>query len=153
MLSDALRVVQPFLKRRRQTLRLDEPLTLPMLKADSTRLTQVLVNLLSNASKYSPMSATIDILADVRPGAVYVAIADRGQGIPEQQRDRVFRQFVRLDSEARSDYGAGLGLAVVKAIIEAHGGQVGVEAREGGGSVFWFTLPSEEIERHESVSG
>lgn len=145
VLSDALRLVQPFLNRRHQTLTLDQPLTLPSLNADITRLTQVLVNLLSNASKYSPMHSPIDLLIETRDDVLYLAVSDRGQGIPPEQRESIFRQFVRLSRETTSEYSTGLGLAVVKAIIEAHGGQVGVDARTDGGSIFWFTLPIKEI--------
>ncbi len=145
VLSDALRMVQPFLNRRHQTLTLDQPLTLPLLNADTTRLAQVLVNLLSNASKYSPMYSPIDLLIEAREDVLYLAVADRGQGIPPEQRESVFRQFVRLGNETSSEYSSGLGLAVVKAIIEAHDGQVGVDSRADGGSVFWFTLPIREV--------
>ncbi len=145
LLGEAVRLVQPFLNRRQQTLTLDEPLSMPVLKLDPTRLTQVLVNLLSNASKYSAMATPIDIQVEMREQSLYIAVLDRGQGIPESQREVIFKQFVRLGAESNADYGSGLGLAVVKAIIEAHSGQVGVDVREGGGSIFWFTLPVEEM--------
>lgn len=151
VLSDALRVVQPFLRRRHQTLSLDQPFVLPELQADATRLGQVLVNLLSNASKYSPMHSPIDVQIEVHENGLYVAVADRGQSIPPEQRENIFRQFVRLGSDTSSEYSSGLGLAVVKAIIEAHGGQVGVDTRAGGGSIFWFTLPFREGISYEST--
>lgn len=151
VLSDALRVVQPFLKRRHQTLLLEQPFVLPALQADATRMGQVLVNLLSNASKYSPMHSPIDLQLEVQENGLYVAVADRGQAIPAEQRENIFRQFVRLGRETSSEYSSGLGLAVVKAIVEAHGGQVGVDARAGGGSIFWFRLPVEEAVSHEST--
>lgn len=151
--SEALRLIQPFLKRRHQHIALDQPFVLPIISADATRLTQVLVNLLANASKYSPMNSTISITIDNRSSGLYVAIADQGQGIPEEQRESIFRQFVRLNREAKSDYSAGLGLAVVKAIIEAHSGQIGVDNRDGGGAIFWFTLPMEGDILYESSGG
>lgn len=144
ILSDALRLVQPFLTRRQQTLTLEQPFALPPLSADATRLTQVLMNLLSNASKYSPMHSPINLYIETRGDRLYFAVADRGRGVPNEQRESIFRQFVRLSGDSSSEYSSGLGLAVVKAIIEAHGGQVGVEARDGGGSLFWFTLPIKE---------
>ncbi|MCI0712173.1 MAG: ATP-binding protein, partial [Chloroflexi bacterium] len=149
--SEALRLIQPFLNRRHQHITLDQPFVLPTISADATRLTQVLVNLLANASKYSPMNSIIDITLDIRSNGLYVAIADRGQGIPEEQRESVFRQFVRLNREAKSDYSAGLGLAVVKAIVEAHSGQIGVDNRDGGGAIFWFMLPTEGDVLYESA--
>lgn len=143
VLSEAIRLTQPFLNRRQQKLTLEEPLTMPVLKLDSVRLIQVVVNLLSNASKYSPMASLINIRVEQQPKAICVTVEDEGEGIPEAQREHIFRQFVRLGREA-TDYGSGLGLAVVKAIVEAHGGQVGVTARQGNGSAFWFTLPVAE---------
>ncbi len=144
ILSDALRLVQPFLNRRQQPLTLEQPFALPTLTADATRLTQVLMNLLSNASKYSPMNSPIELRLETRGDVLYFAVADRGRGVPTEQRESIFRQFVRLSGETSSEYSSGLGLAVVKAIIEAHGGQVGVDTRDGGGSIFWFTLPLKE---------
>jgi signal transduction histidine kinase len=105
---------------------------------------QVLVNLLSNASKYGPDDAKIIVGATVSEGWVRVTVADRGPGISSEYRNDVFRRFMYPDTNGdRTQYGAGLGLSVVKAVINAHGGQVGVEDRLGGGSVFWFTLPVE----------
>jgi signal transduction histidine kinase len=156
VLSNALRLVQPFLNRRDQSLMLDQPLVSPMISADETRLAQVMVNLLSNASKYSPMGSTIDIRLELREAELYVSVADRGEGIPEAQRETIFRKFVRLNRETTSEYSSGLGLAVVKAIVEAHGGQVGVQPHEGGGAIFWFTLPLLPVEKdtaYEGISG
>lgn len=153
VLSDALRLVQPFLTRRHQSLTLDLPLTLPTITADAARLAQVLINLFSNASKYSPMHSPIAFHAEMRGESLYCAVIDRGQGIPPEHRESIFRQFVRFDNQTSSEYSSGLGLAVVKAIIEAHGGQVGVDAGPEGGSIFWFTLPVEEAVKHESIGG
>jgi two-component system phosphate regulon sensor histidine kinase PhoR len=151
VLSEALRVMQPLLNRRKQTLSLVEPLYLPPIDADPTRLVQVFVNLLSNASKYSPAATPIDLTLEHQPENRYirVSIADRGPGIPEDQRERIFGQFIRLvpgaspeySLQMSSEYGTGLGLSVVKSIIEGHGGQVGIEEHTGGGAVFWFTIP------------
>lgn len=110
-------------------------------------IVQVLVNLLSNASKYGPSKAEITISAIANQNWVRVQVADRGPGIPQDRQSQVFRRFMypgQLDESAK--VGAGLGLSVVKAVIEAHGGQVGVEDRSGGGSIFWFNLPKGEEE-------
>ena len=111
------------------------------MEADRGRLTQAVVNLLSNAAKYSPIGRPIDLW--VTPGAtgVRVSVGDRGAGIPAEQRANVFRRFVRLDDEGNEQQGMGLGLYLVKKIVEAHGGTVGVDDRPGGGAVFWFELP------------
>jgi len=70
-----------------------------------------------------------------------LSISDRGSGITPLERESLFRRFVRLDTEDGTQYGIGLGLSVVKAIVEEHGGKVGVDERPGGGSTFWFTIP------------
>jgi two-component system sensor histidine kinase KdpD len=103
---------------------------------------QVLVNLLVNAIKYSPDQTKITLGAVVNQGWVRVTVADRGPGIPLGSGDELFYQFVHYDIDnATSQHGAGLGLSVVKAIVEAHNGQVGVDNNPGGGAIFWFTLP------------
>jgi PAS domain S-box-containing protein len=141
-IAEAIRVMQPLLDRRQQSLSLTEPTQLPTINADRTRLTQVLVNLLSNASKYSPLGSTIDLILEKAEGsALRVSVADRGPGIPPADRANLFRRFVRLGTQDSAQYGVGLGLSVVKAIVEGHGGTVGVEERPGGGSIFWFTVP------------
>ena len=108
------------------------------------RLTQVLVNLLSNASKYGPTDEPIELTLDVPQDVLRVSVADHGSGIPLDERENLFRRFIRLDEENNTQYGVGLGLSVVKAIVESHGGSVGLDERVGGGSVFWFTIPLEE---------
>jgi signal transduction histidine kinase len=141
VLGRAIQMMQPLLDRRKQTLSLTEPLQPPTLHADPTRLTQVLINLLSNASKYSPLEERIDLNLSQIGQQLHVSIADRGPGIPPAERAALFRQFVRLNAPDTEQYGIGLGLSVVKTIIEGHGGDVGVDERPGGGSIFWFSLP------------
>lgn len=139
---DAVGVMKPLLDRRRQSLTLSEPEYYPVAMADPTRITQVLVNLLSNASKYSPMETTIDLIVD-QPDehTLRISVADRGLGISPTEREDIFRRFVRLSDQNGAQYGVGLGLSVVKAIVEEHGGEVGVKDHPGGGSIFWFTIP------------
>lgn len=107
---------------------------------DALLVEQVLVNLLENAAKYTPAESPIEIAATLRDGAVSFAIADRGAGVPAEARDRIFEKFVRASSEPG---GAGLGLAICKGIVTAHGGTIAVEERDGGGAVFRFSLPVE----------
>ncbi|KPK93068.1 MAG: hypothetical protein AMJ88_09080 [Anaerolineae bacterium SM23_ 63] len=142
ILLEAVRVMKPLLDRRQQDLSLNQPKRLPRINADPTRLTQVLVNLLSNASKYSPLGKTIDVTLEmVDDHQLHVTVADHGPGIPAGERENLFSRFVRLDTQDDTQYGIGLGLSVVKAIVEEHGGEVGVKERLGGGSIFWFTIP------------
>ena len=134
--------MQPLLTRRRQKLSLCKPDCLPTIQVDPTRLTQVLVNLISNASKYSPIGTQIELtLEKIENGKIRVTISDQGDGIPSKYKDQVFKRFVRLGNGDGTQYGIGLGLSVVKAIIEEHSGELGVENRQDGGSIFWFTLP------------
>jgi signal transduction histidine kinase len=144
LLGEAIHLIEPMIARRRQRLTLDVPLDLPPLQVDPTRSIQMMVNLLSNASKYSSVGSVIEISVAAAGGYLRVSVADRGRGITPEKRESMFAPFVRLEPESQSDHGSGLGLAVVKAIAEAQQGKVGVEAREGGGSVFWFTLPLAE---------
>lgn len=142
IIAEAIRTMQPLLDKRGQRLVVELPAAIPVVQADLRRTVQVLVNLLSNASKYGPDEAEIAIGVTVSEGWVRVTVADQGPGIPPGHHADLFRRFRRLGlSNDQAQYGAGLGLSVVKAVVEAHGGQVGVEDRPGGGSVFWFTLP------------
>jgi PAS domain S-box-containing protein len=140
---DALAIARPLLDRRGQSVAMTEPAALALVVVDRGRMTQVLVNLLSNASKYSPIGRPIDLWVERREGALRVAVADRGPGIPPVERDNVFRRFVRLDEVGQEQQGMGLGLYLVTKIVEGHGGVVGVDDRPGGGAVFWFELPVE----------
>ncbi|MGV2435687.1 MAG UNVERIFIED_CONTAM: ATP-binding protein [Anaerolineae bacterium] len=131
ILIEGLRTMLPLLQRRQQKLNLPKVTVAPYFGVDKTRMVQVLVNLLSNASKYSPIESTIEILIEVYENRLWLGIADRGAGVPEEKREAIFHQFVRLESSAETDHSTGLGLAVVRGIIEAHGGIVGVNGREG----------------------
>jgi signal transduction histidine kinase len=114
-----------------------------ILPGDSTRLVQVLVNLLSNAIKFSPKGSVIKIELRDLAGSAEVRVIDQGRGIPESHRKAIFDRFQQVEeSDARERGGTGLGLAICKAIIEGHGGAIGIESELGKGSTFWFTLPT-----------
>jgi len=142
ILADARQVMKPLLNRRQQEMTVELPAELPLVIGDAARLTQVLVNLISNASKYGPMGQTIDVRME-RYGdqMVRVAVMDHGPGIPLSEQANLFRRFLRAGSQDGSQYGIGLGLSVVRVIVVEHGGEVGVDERPGGGSVFWFSVP------------
>jgi len=111
--------------------------------ADELRLRQVLLNLVSNALKYSSPQSDIDITASMKNGNVNVSIRDRGQGVPPKDQARLFKRFVRLERDMNSPIrGAGLGLYISKRLIEAMGGRIWVEStgKAGEGSIFTFTL-------------
>ncbi len=141
IIADATQIMQPLLNRHGQQLIVELPATIPMVQADSRRVIQVLVNLLSNANKYSPDDTEITIRVTVDGDWTRIAVVDQGPGISADFRPSLFRRFAHPESGAgKSRYGAGLGLPVVKAIVESHGGAVGVDDQLEGGSVFWFTL-------------
>jgi PAS domain S-box-containing protein len=113
--------------------------------ADEARLIQVMVNLLSNAVKYSHRGGVVSVHAEAHGSAVEVRVVDRGTGISESAQARLFERFHQIDSsDARRRAGTGLGLAICKAIVEQHGGTIGVRSREGEGSTFWFRVPSDQ---------
>ena len=120
---------------------------LPRIEADGPRIAQVLNNLLSNAAKYSPESSTIRVTASENDGQVGISVTDEGRGLSADQLERLFRPYSRVqgtDGE-RSIAGAGLGLAICKGIVEAHGGRIWAESEgEGRGSRFTFTVPASE---------
>ena len=124
------------------TFDLDFPPDLPPVWGDPERLREVLSNLVSNAVKYSPEGGTVWVGGRVDQTGVTVYIADQGIGIPPEQQSRIFDRFHRVESGLhRRTEGTGLGLYLVKAIVEAHGGRVWVESAPGRGSIFMFTLP------------
>lgn len=120
--------------------------------ADPARLEQALVNLVHNAIKFSRPEGVVRVGWDVRPGHVRFSVRDEGIGIPASHLPRIFERFYKVDrSRARASEtpgselrtgSAGLGLAIVRHIAEAHNGTVGVESDEGRGSTFWIDVPA-----------
>ena len=108
---------------------------------DRDRLAQVMANLLSNAIKYSPDGGRVTVEAAANGSKVTVSVRDEGIGIPADQQAHVFEKFFRAETpEARAIGGTGLGLALCRELVEAHGGRIGFESQPGRGSTFWFTL-------------
>jgi len=145
LVSEAVRIMQPLLEKYGQELQIELPQDIPLIQVDPRRTVQVLVNLLSNASKYGPPDAEIVLTASVETNRVRVKVVDRGPGISPKKREKLFQRFTyrgMADTDIR--VGVGLGLSVVKAIVEAQGGKTGVDTPPGDGTVFWFTLPVAE---------
>lgn len=121
---------------------------LPTIQADEDKLDQILTNLTNNAIKYSPNGGEIVISARREGDGVTCSVADQGLGIPADDLPKVFDRFHRSDSRgAREVGGTGIGLYLVKHLVETHGGMVWVESEVGKGSKFSFTLPSVPPER------
>jgi len=110
-------------------------------RVDAKRITEVLVQLLENAAKYSPPESVIRITSEFRDGKLEVSVADQGVGIDDMEQSLIFDKFYRGKSERYRVQGTGMGLAIAKAIVEAHGGTIRITSQLGRGSVFTFTIP------------
>lgn len=115
----------------------------PRVAGDSDRLLQVVTNLISNACKFSPQGGEVEVRLQNARGRVELSVSDRGPGVPEELRGRLFERFAQLDSsDARRRSGTGLGLSISRSIIQRLGGDIKYLARDGGGSTFYFHLPA-----------
>ncbi|GAB4497268.1 MAG: hypothetical protein OHK0052_08570 [Anaerolineales bacterium] len=123
------------------TLTLDCPENLPNVLCDPPRVQQVIVNLLHNAIKFTPSGGNVSLRAWEEDGFVRFCVRDSGIGIPKEDLPRIFERFYKAD-RARSGGGTGLGLAIARHLVEAHGGKIWAESRQGEGSVFCFSLPA-----------
>jgi len=142
IILDAIGTVEPIVQKQDLKLVFTDPHLEITVQADQRRTSQALVNLLSNAIKHSHEGGTITVRSQVMDNAVQVEVIDEGQGIPKHQRSKLFNRFMTpFSEEDRDQLGLGLGLSVVKAIIEAQNGSVGFRDGEAGGAVFWFSLP------------
>jgi two-component system, NtrC family, sensor histidine kinase KinB len=117
----------------------DVPLALPRVRADHLQIERVMANLVTNAVRHTPRSGEIHVTVAQRDGYIDCTVADTGSGIPPQYLPRIFDKFVQVPNAPAG--GAGLGLAISKHIIEAHGGQINVRSELGRGTTFTFTLP------------
>ncbi len=119
----------------------DFPENFPIVSADETRLEQVLSNLVSNAIKYSPQGGEIRISGQVRPSQVIVCVSDQGPGVAPEDIPHIFDRFYRSSIAKRTTKGAGLGLYLARAVIEAHGGRIWIDPRPGDGARICFSIP------------
>jgi two-component system sensor histidine kinase KdpD len=135
------------LRERKVTARLPEDL--PPVHVDGLLVEQVFINLIENATKHTPAGQPIDVEARREGSEVVVEVADRGPGLPAGQEQKIFEKFYGVGAGG----GAGLGLTICRAIVEAHGGRIGARNRRDGGAVFRFSLPAGEPPRPPESPG
>lgn len=141
--SRAQRVLErlsPLLERKQQRSTLQVAPKLPWVWADGKRVEQILTNLIDNAAKFAPSASAIEVTVSQANGAVQVAVADAGPGVPPGERERIFDKFY-IAAADKALAGVGLGLFICRELVRLHGGCIWVEGRPGGGSRFCFTLP------------
>jgi len=136
----AIQRSQPAL--RTHHLEVTVPQTLPAVRMDVDRITEVLVHLLDNAAKYSPPETPIHLTVEQRDSEVLTSVADHGSGVDEMEQEMIFEKFYRGRNQRTLIQGTGMGLAIAKAIVELHGGKMGVTSQLGRGSLFYFSLPT-----------
>lgn len=124
------------------TVQTNIPENLPSVRIDVDRISEVLVHLLDNAGKYSATGTPIQITVESRNGEVVTSVADHGPGIDDMEQEMIFEKFYRGRNQRMTIQGTGMGLAIARAIVELHGGKIGVTSQVGRGSLFYFSLPS-----------
>jgi signal transduction histidine kinase len=126
-----------------QVIVADFPPNFPVVLADETRISQVISNLISNAIKYSKEGGEIRISGQVKPNYIIVCVSDQGPGISPEDIPHVFDRFYRSTLASRTTKGAGLGLYLARAVVEAHGGRIWVDPKPGEGARLCFSLPKD----------
>jgi signal transduction histidine kinase len=143
LVTEVTRAMSPLLGSKRQSFAFDGGLAGHIVQLDRRRIVQVLMNLISNAHKYSPSGTTITMEGQIKNNNLEIAVVDQGVGISSDDQARLFTKFFRVDNEAtRSVGGTGLGLSITKGIIETHGGVIAVQSTIGQGTRFSFTVPT-----------
>ncbi|MBI2861351.1 MAG: HAMP domain-containing protein [Chloroflexi bacterium] len=142
VVQEAVGICEPLLALKRQRVAVLLPTECPRVSADSRRITQVLVNLLSNCAKYGPEDDEVLLEVHRSGGFVYVSVTDHGRGMDPAEAEHVFEYFYQANRrKGQESQGFGLGLAIVSGIVEAHGGETGAESIPGRGTTIWFSLP------------
>ena len=138
-IDDAIHATKQVLQR--HAVEVTVPDGLPSVSMDLGRITEVLVHLLENAGKYSPPDTPIHVTAEQRDSEMIVSVADHGSGVDDMEQAMIFEKFYRGRKLRSTVQGTGMGLAIAKAIVELHGGKIGIISQLGRGSVFYFSLP------------
>jgi signal transduction histidine kinase len=142
VMADVADSLRERISNREQTLHIEIEDELPPVYADPSRMAQVISNLMSNANKYTPEGGEIVVRAWPNGRSAYVSIQDNGLGISEEDQQKLFTQFFRAeDSKVREQAGWGLGLSIVRRMVEAQDGEISFESKLGEGSTFTFTIP------------
>lgn len=142
LIADCVRVLSPIAAEKEIQINQNADSALPALQADAPLLAQVVTNLLSNAIKYSPAGTEVTIAAECVDSSLRITVRDHGYGVPVEARDRIFEKFYRLERDVNAGIvGTGLGLPLVKEIVEKHGGRISVESELSAGSIFTIDLP------------
>jgi signal transduction histidine kinase len=143
LVEDTQALVEPLLRARRQTIAIEAMSQLPRIRGDHGSLARAVLNLIDNASKYGPRGDRLRVTVRKRAAGIVVSVIDHGPGIPPGERHAIFRAFYRTATARSSGRdGVGLGLAVVRDVVRAHGGRVGV-SRSNGATRVWFFLPAQ----------
>jgi two-component system, OmpR family, sensor histidine kinase KdpD len=108
---------------------------------DYVQMQQVLTNLLENAARYSPGGTPLTLGAEANSGGLELWVTDHGPGVPREERERIFDRFYRLEHHETEQHGTGMGLAISRGLVEAHGGRLWVEETPGGGATFRMRIP------------
>lgn len=150
LVQEAIRPLRIQAEKKGVTLLTEVPEALPLVAADFNKTVWVLTNLVGNALRYTEAGGTITIRVKVGTWRLYFSVQDSGCGIPPQYRDQIFEKFIQVRGPAKRKGGAGLGLAIAKEIVTAHGGEIWVESEVGVGSTFTFSFP---LFRREEIMG
>jgi len=137
--------ISPMLQGKRQRLNTDLPASIPIIRGDGQRLEQVMVNLLTNAAKFTPEGGNILVRLRKTDDGLVIEVKDDGIGIAREEQPRLFKPYSRLNSDRQHHPGLGLGLALAKQVVELHGGRIWVESEPGKGSTFSFSLPRQAV--------
>ena len=144
--GEAIATIRPLCDAKWQTVTLVAPKRPPLVQGDRQRLGQVLLNLLSNANKYTPDGGEITVRLNRRGPDAVLAVEDDGPGIPPEEQERIFERFYRPENgSTQTNVGTGLGLPIAKALVELHGGRIWLRSETGKGSSFYVALPREGI--------
>jgi signal transduction histidine kinase len=150
VIQDVTWQIEPHIKRKSQHFTVDLPNSLPVIEADANRLEQVLLNLLTNASKFTHEGENITLRARKRDDNLVIEVQDSGIGISSENQAHLFQPYYRVESDRQRYPGLGLGLALARQIVELHGGRIWVTSELGKGSTFSVSLPLKHREQEQA---